>query len=192
MEQDEMKLAWRKLNETVGTHLFADRTTLAYILERRRKTALGKLLLADKIASLFFFLFAIALSCVLLSGDKGFLLLKIQAIGIVFVAAVFNLSSYRKLLKMRLDESVLMLHKKVSSYKKIVVWAYLITYVLVAVFLISFSLIYPLPYWVKVSIILLLPICVAIDYYLFHWSSNQISTLIDTSKELEDLNQSLL
>lgn len=183
-----MRLAWKQLNDTISASSLADRKTLAYILKKRRKTAWRTLLLADKTSFLFSLLFAIALSGILLSENNGFLLLNIQAIGLLLIVAMLNYFSYRKLTKMKLDESVLVLHKQVTSYKRMMVWEYFISYLLVAIFIISLFLIFPLSHTVKISIVLIIPVGVAVDYFIFHWSANHVSTLIETSKELDELN----
>lgn len=189
MEQDEIKLAWEKLNEKISASSLANKKTLAYLLGNRRRTAFQKLVSADKFASLFFFLLTIAFSFILLRENNGLMLIKIQVIGMMLIFGVLNFISYRKLVKMNLDESVLVLYRKISSYKKFTIWIYLISYVLVFIFIFSFAFSYPLPYFVKVLIGLATPVCIAIDYWIFHWSSNHMHTLIDTTKELNELNK---
>lgn len=190
MEQDEMKLAWKELNEKILASTLANKETLAYILKSRRRSAWQKLVATDKSASIFLFLFAIGMIYYSVFVNNGALLVSIQTIIIVLVANTLNIISYLKLSKMKLDESVSVLYKQVSSYKKLTVWSYLICYVLVFIFVVSLLFTYPLSHFVKVSMLLLIPVGIATDCFIFHWSSNQIRTLIDTTKELKELNKS--
>ena len=188
MEQDEMKLVWKELNEKITASTLANKETLAYILKTRRRTAWQRLVRADKASSTFLFLFAIGVIYYSIFINHGAALIRIQAVAILLVATTLNIISYLKLTKMKLDESVPMLYKQVSSYKKLTVWSYLICYVLVFVFVVSLLLVYPLPHFAKVLMFLIIPVCVAIDCFIFHWSSNHIHTLVDTTKELKELN----
>ena len=189
MEQDEMKLAWKELNEKITASIFANKETLAYILKTRRMTAWQRLVRADKSASIFLFLFAIGMVYYSVCVNNGALLVRIQAVILLLVASGLNIVSYLKLTKMKLDESVPILYKQVSSYKRLTVWSYLICYVLVIIFVASLLLVYPLPHFSKVLIFLIIPVGVAIDCFIFHWSSNHIHTLVDTTKELKELNK---
>lgn len=184
-----MKLAWKELNEKITASIFANKETLAYILKTRRMTAWQRLVRADKSASIFLFLFAIGMVYYSVCVNNGALLVRIQAVILLLVASGLNIVSYLKLTKMKLDESVPILYKQVSSYKRLTVWSYLICYVLVIIFVASLLLVYPLPHFSKVLIFLIIPVGVAIDCFIFHWSSNHIHTLVDTTKELKELNK---
>lgn len=187
MEQDEIKLAWKELNEKISANSLANKKTLEYILENQRKTAWQKLVSADKAASLFFLLITITISYLLLRENNGFILIKAQVIFLLVISTIANIASYSILTKMNLSGATLLLFKQVSSYKRLLVWTYLICYILVFVFIISFSYYYPLPYPVKILGYIALPVCIAIDCFLYHWSSNHIRTLINTTKELNHL-----
>ncbi|MDH6533749.1 hypothetical protein D0T51_01955 [Parabacteroides sp. 52] len=189
MEQDEMKLAWKELNEKITASTFANKETLAYILKTRRMTAWQRLVRADKSASIFLFLFAIGMIYYSVFVNNGALWVRVQVVILLLVASGLNIISYLKLTKMKLDESVPVLYKQVSSYKKLTVWSYLICYVLVFILVVSLLLVYPLPHFSKVLIFLIIPVGVAIDCFIFHWSSNHIHTLVDTTKELKELNK---
>lgn len=189
MEQDEMKLAWKELNEKITASKLANKETLAYILKTRRSTAWQRLVRADKSISVFLFLFAIGMIYYIIFLNHGAALVRIQAVILLLVACTLNIISYLKLTKMKLDESVPILYKQVSSYKKLTVWSYLICYVLVFIFVVSLLLVYPLPYFAKILMFLIIPVGIAIDYFIFHWSSNHIHTLINTTKELKELNK---
>lgn len=184
MKQDEIKSAWKELNDKISASSLANKKTLEYILKSQRKTAWQKLVSADRAASLFFLLITITISYLLLRENNGFILLKAQAIILLAVASTANIASYSILAKMNLSGAALLLYKQVASYKKLMIWTYLICYVLAIIFIVSFSYSYPLPPIVKILSYIALPVCVAIDYFLFHWSSNHIRTLIDTTKEL--------
>lgn len=184
MEQDEMRLAWKELNEKLNASSLANKKTLEYILASRRKTAWQKLLSADRSASIFLFLTTLVISYFLLSNNHVFPFIKMQVITLLIVSTVFNVASYLKLRKMKLNGAVLSLYKQVASYKKITVWAYLVPYVLTIALVCSLLFGYPLPYGVKVFIALMIPICIAIDCLIYHWSANQIRALIDTTQEL--------
>lgn len=186
MEQNEdLKLAWKKLNEKINANTSVNKKTIEHILDSQRKTAYQKLLSADRSASLFLFLTTIIISYILLSNNRGFLFIKIQVITLCAVATLFNVISYLKLVKIDFNESVLLLYKQVTSYKRLTVWGYIIPYILTITLTCSLLFGYPLPYGVKVFLILMLPICVAIDCFIYHWSANQIRTLVDTTKELD-------
>lgn len=187
METDEIKLVWKELNEKITASTLANKETLAYILKIRRRSAWQKLVKADKTSSIFVFLFAIGMIYYIIFVGHGAVLVRIQALILLLVASVLNIVSYLKLMKMKLDESVPILYKQVSCYKKLKVWSYLICYVLVFIFVVSLLLVYPLPYYVKVLMFLLIPVGVAIDCFIFQWSSNHIQTLVDTTKELKEM-----
>lgn len=189
MEQDEMKLAWEVLNEKVTESTLANKETLAYILKTQRKTAWQRLVRADKSTSICLILFAIGMIYYSLFVSSGAALVRIQAVILLFVASTLNIISYLKLTKMKLDDPVPMLYKQVSSYKKLTVWSYLICYALVFIFVVSLLFVYPLPHFAKVLIFLIIPIGIGIDCFIFHWSSNHIHTLVDTTKELKELGK---
>ncbi|MDL2305085.1 hypothetical protein LJC72_07070 [Bacteroides sp. OttesenSCG-928-D19] len=189
MEQDEMKLAWKELNEKIMASTFANKETLAYILKTRRMTAWQRLVRAEKSVSIFLFLFAIGMIYYSVFVHNGALLVKIQVVILLLVASGLNIISYLKLTKMKLDESVPILYKQVSSYKRLTVWSYLICYVLVFILIVSSLLVYPLPHFSKVLLFLIIPVGIAIDCFIFNWSSNHIHTLVDTTKELKELNK---
>lgn len=189
MEPDEMKLAWKELNEKITTSTLANQETLAYILKTRRKTAWQKLVRAEKSACIFLLLFTVVIIYFSLFANQVAALVAIQAVILLLVACTLNILSYLKLTQMKLDESIPKLYKQVSSYKKLTVWSYLIGYVLTFSFVVSLLLVCPLPYTVKVVMFLMLPVGVAIDYFIFHWSSSNIQTLSETTKELKELNK---
>lgn len=189
METDNIKLAWKELNERINANELANKKTLAYILNDKRRTAWQRLILADKSATLGFFFFAIVLSYLLFRENNGFLLIKVQVVSLLFVVTILNYISFLKLSQMNFNGSVLVLCKQVSFYKKLTVWSYIISYIGVIVFGISFLLCYPQPQLVLKLVFLIVPICIIIDYFIFHWSSNLIHTLVDTTKELKELEQ---
>lgn len=184
-----MKLAWKELNEKIMASTFANKETLAYILKTRRMTAWQRLVRAEKSVSIFLFLFAIGMIYYSVFVHNGALLVKIQVVILLLVASGLNIISYLKLTKMKLDESVPILYKQVSSYKRLTVWSYLICYVLVFILIVSSLLVYPLPHFSKVLLFLIIPVGIAIDCFIFNWSSNHIHTLVDTTKELKELNK---
>lgn len=189
MEQDEMKLVWKELNEKITASTLANKETLAYILKTRRRTAWQKLVRADKSTSIALFLLTIVLIYYSIFVNNGAVLVRIQVVILLLVASTLNIISYLKLTKIKLDESVPTLYKKVSSYKKLTVWSYLICYILVFILVVSLLLVYPLPHYAKLLMFLIIPIGVGIDCFIFHWSSNHIHTLIHTTKELKELNK---
>jgi hypothetical protein len=189
MEPDEMKLAWKELNEKITASTLANKETLSYILKTRRRAAWQRLVRADKSTSIFLVLFTIGMIYYNIFVNHGAALVRIQAVILLLVASALNIVSYLKLTKMKLDESVPILYKQVSSYKKLTVWSYLICYVLVLIFVVSLLLVYPLPHLAKVLMFLIIPAGIAIDCFIFHWSSNHIHTLVDTTKELKELNK---
>ncbi len=184
-----MKQAWQELNKKITASTLANKETLAYILKTRRTTALQKLIRADLCSSLFLALFTIGMMIFCCLINNGATWIKIQMIGILLVATTLNIIDYLKLTRMKPDESVTMLYKQVASYMKLTIWSYLICYALVFVFLVSTLLTYPLPHFAKVLLFFIIPAGVAVDCFIFHWSSNHIQTLVDTSKELKELNQ---
>ncbi|MDR2039506.1 MAG: hypothetical protein LBQ60_16405 [Bacteroidales bacterium] len=189
MEQDEMKLAWKELNEKMSASTLANKETLAYILKSRRRTTWQRLVAADKSTSIFLLLFAVGMIYYSVFVIHGAPLISIQVVILLLVASTLNIISYLKLTKMKLDESVPILYRQVSSYKKLTVWSYLICYVLVFILVVSLLFAYPLSHFAKVLMLLLIPVGIAIDCFIFHWSSNHIHTLVDTTKELKELNK---
>jgi len=189
MESNEMKLVWKELNEKITASTLANNETLAYILKTRRRTAWQRLVRANKSTSIFLFLFTIGMIYYSIFESQGAALVRIQVVILLLVASALNIVSYLKLTKMKLDESVPTLYKQVSSYKKLTVWSYLICYALVFIFVVSLLLVYPLSHLFKVLMFLIIPVCIAIDCFIFHWSSNHIHTLVDTTKELKELNE---
>lgn len=189
METDNMKLAWKELNEKINANELANKKTLAYILNDKRKTACQKLILADKSAALGFFLIAIVISYLLFRENNGFLLIKVQAVSTLLIASILNCILFIKLSRIDFNSSVLVLYKQVSFYKQFTVWSYIICYIVAIVFGISFLICYPQPQLVLKLILLILPVCTIIDYFIFHWSSNLINTLIDTTNELKELER---
>jgi hypothetical protein len=184
-----MKLVWKELNEKITASTLANNETLAYILKTRRRTAWQRLVRANKSTSIFLFLFTIGMIYYSIFESQGAALVRIQVVILLLVASALNIVSYLKLTKMKLDESVPTLYKQVSSYKKLTVWSYLICYALVFIFVVSLLLVYPLSHLFKVLMFLIIPVCIAIDCFIFHWSSNHIHTLVDTTKELKELNE---
>jgi hypothetical protein len=189
MESNEMKLVWKELNEKITASTLANNETLAYILKTRRRTAWQRLVRANKSTSIFLFLFTIGMIYYSIFESQGAALVRIQVVILLLVASALNIVSFLKLTKMKLDESVPTLYKQVSSYKKLTVWSYLICYALVFIFVVSLLLVYPLSHLFKVLMFLIIPVCIAIDCFIFHWSSNHIHTLVDTTKELKELNE---
>ncbi len=189
MKTDNIKLAWKKLNERINANELANKKTLVYILTDKRKTAWQRLILADKLATLGFFFFTIALGYLLFRENSGFLVIKIQAVSLLFIVTILNYFLFLKLSQMDFNNSVLVLYKQASSYKRLTVWSYIISYILAIVFGISFFICYPQPQLILKFTFLIVPICVIIDYFIFHWSSNLIHTLVDTTKELKELEQ---
>lgn len=189
MEPEEMKLAWKELNERITASTLASKETLAYILKTRRRTAWQRLARADKSTSIFISLFAIGMIYYLIFLNQGSVLLRIQAVIVLLIASALNIVSYLKLIKIKLDESVPILYKQVSSYRRLTIGSYLICYALVFIFVVSLLLVYPLPHLAKILLFLIIPVGIAIDCFIFHWSSNHIHTLIDTTNELKELNK---
>lgn len=183
-----MKLVWKELNEKITASTLANKETLAYILKSRRKTAWQRLVRTYKSSSVFFLLFATGMICYIIFVSHGAAFVKIQAVILLLVAGVLNIISYLKLAKMKLDESVPVLYKQASSYKRLMVWSYLLCYVLVFIFIVSLLFVYPLSHFAKVLMCLIIPAGIAVDCFVFHWSSNHIHTLVDTTKELKELN----
>lgn len=184
-----MKLAWKELNEKMSASTLANKETLAYILKSRRRTTWQRLVAADKSTSIFLLLFAVGMIYYSVFVIHGAPLISIQVVILLLVASTLNIISYLKLTKMKLDESVPILYRQVSSYKKLTVWSYLICYVLVFILVVSLLFAYPLSHFAKVLMLLLIPVGIAIDCFIFHWSSNHIHTLVDTTKELKELNK---
>lgn len=189
METDNIKLAWKELNERINVNELANKKTLAYILNDKRKTAWQRLILADKLATLGFLFLTIVLGYLLFRENHGSLIINVQAVSLMFVVTIFNFVSFLKISQLDFNGSVLVLYRQVSFYKRLTVWAYIVSYVLAIVFGVSFFLCYPQPQWAVKLILLILPVCIIIDYAIFHRSSNLIHTLIDTTKELKELEQ---
>ena len=189
MEQDTIKLVWKEMNERINSSEIASKKTLEYILKNQRRTSLQKLLVADKASFLFFLVFTLILSFLLLREDNGYWFLNIQAILLLLIATFINFLSFRKLSQINFDEPVPVLYKQVSDYKRIVAWGYIIPYILVAIFIISFNISFPMPRCVRILTTLLLPLCIVIDYLIYQWSFRQIHKLTDTTKELKELDE---
>lgn len=185
-----MKLVWKELNEKIAVSALASKETFAYILKTRRRTAWQRLARVNKSASVFFLLLSIGIISYGIFTNYGAILVIVQAVILLLVCCVLNVISYLKLTKMKLDEAVPILYKQVSSYKKLTIWSYLICYVLVFIFIVSILLLYPLPHFAKVLMFFIIPIGVAIDCFGLHWFSSHIHTLVDTSKELKELDKS--
>lgn len=189
MEQDDIKLIWRELNEKINSSEIASKKTLSYILENKRKSVYQRLVSADLAASIGFLVFAFTLGYTLFMENSAYPLLAIEAIIILLTASIFNYFCYRKLSKLNLDGDLISLCRRVTSYKQLVVWTYFVIYAMVLIFSISFLLIFPQTRLVKILLSLIFPVCVVIDCLIYRWSSSQIHTLTDTSKELKELNQ---
>lgn len=189
METDNIKLAWKELNEKINVNELANKKTLAYILNDKRKTAWQRLILTDKLATLGFLFLTIVLGYLLFRENYGSLIINVQAVSLMFIVTIFNFVSFLKISQLDFNSSVLVLYRQVSFYKRLTVWAYIVSYVLAIVFGISLILCYPQPQWAVKLILLILPICIIIDYAIFHRSSNLIHTLVETTKELKELEQ---
>lgn len=190
METDNMKLAWKELNDRINMNALANKKTLSYILNSQRKTAWQKLILADKSAVLFLFLMGVVMSYLLfIRENHEAMLLKVHVIGIIVIVFIFNCICLFKLSRISWDGSVLDLCKQVSSYKRLTGWIYVISYVWVIVFIISFLIVYSPSLWVVTLISLILPVCIIIDYFIFRRTFNLARTLIDTTKELKELEK---
>ena len=190
METDNMKLAWKELNDRINMNALANKKTLSYILNSQRKTAWQKLILADKSAVLFLFLMGVVMSYLLfIRENHEAMLLKVHVIGIIVIVFIFNWICLFKLSRISWDGSVLDLCKQVSSYKRLTGWIYVISYVWVIVFIISFLIVYSPSLWVVTLISLILPVCIIIDYFIFRRTFNLARTLIDTTKELKELEK---
>lgn len=189
METDNIKLAWKELNEKINVNELANKKTLAYILNDKRKTAWQRLILTDKLATLGFLFLTIVLGYLLFRENYGSLIINVQAVSLMFIVTIFNFVSFLKISQLDFNSSVLVLYRQVSFYKRLTVWAYIVSYVLAIVFGISLFLCYPQPQWAVKLILLILPVCIIIDYAIFHRSSNLIHTLVDTTKELKELEQ---
>jgi len=189
METDNIKLAWKELNEKINVNELANKKTLAYILNDKRKTAWQRLILTDKLATLGFLFLTIALGYLLFRENYGSLIINVQAVSLMFIVTIFNFVSFLKISQLDFNSSVLVLYRQVSFYKRLTVWAYIVSYVLAIVFGISLFLCYPQPQWAVKLILLILPVCIIIDYAIFHRSSNLIHTLVETTKELKELEQ---
>lgn len=191
MEQDEIKLAWKELNDKINASSLANKETLAYILKTRRKTTLQRMIIADKSSIVFIGLLTLVVICFFLFAKKDVatLLLRTEAIILLLVTCILNIICYFRLIKIKLDESVSVFYKKVSSYKKSLVWIYLVVYVLVFIFIGSLLFTYPHASLMKTLLAIIMPAAIALDCFLFHWSSNHIKTLIETTKELKELNK---
>ena len=190
METDNMKLAWKELNDRINMNALANKKTLSYILNSQRKTAWQKLILADKSAVLFLFLMGVVMSYLLfIRENHEAMLLKVHVIGIIVIVFIFNCICLFKLSRISWDGSVLDLCKQVSSYKRLTGWIYVISYVWVIVFIISFLIVYSPSLWVVTLISLILPVCIIINYFIFRRTFNLARTLIDTTKELKELEK---
>ena len=190
METDNMKLAWKELNDRINMNALANKKTLSYILNSQRKTAWQKLILADKSAVLFLFLMGVVMSYLLfIRENHEAMLLKVHVIGIIVIVFIFNCICLFKLSRISWDGSVLDLCKQVSSYERLTGWIYVISYVWVIVFIISFLIVYSPSLWVVTLISLILPVCIIIDYFIFRRTFNLARTLIDTTKELKELEK---
>lgn len=190
METDNMKLAWKELNDKINMNALANKKTLSYILNSQRKTAWQKLILADKSAVLFLFLMGVVMSYLLfIRENHEAMLLKVHVIGIIVIVFIFNCICLFKLSRISWDGSVLDLCKQVSSYKRLTGWIYVISYVWVIVFIISFLIVYSPSLWVVTLISLILLVCIIIDYFIFRRTFNLARTLIDTTKELKELEK---
>ena len=189
METDNMKLAWKELNDRINMNALANKKTLSYILNSQRKTAWQKLILADKSAVLFLFLMGVVMSYLLfIRENHEAMLLKVHVIGIIVIVFIFNCICLFKLSRISWDGSVLDLCKQVSPYKRLTGWIYVISYGWVIV-LISFLIVYSPSLWVVTLISLILPVCIIIDYFIFRRTFNLARTLIDTTKELKELEK---
>ena len=183
-----MKLAWKELNEKITVSALANKETLAYILKSRRRIAWQRLVTTNKSTFIFLLLLTIGMIYyIIFVNTGGSIFVDIQVIVLLLTAGTLNITSYLKLTKMKLDVSVPILYKQVSSYKKLTVWSYLICYVLVFILILSLIFTFSLPYLAKVLMCLIIPAGIATDCFIFHWSLNRIHTLVDTTKELKEL-----
>lgn len=189
MEQNEILSAWKELNEKINTNSLVNKDVLKNILENRRKTALQKLIIADRTGMIFFFLLTIGIGSYLFLESNQFIVLNIQAVALLLISAMMNAISYFKLMKVSFDDAILVLYRKIASYKKVTLWNYLISYILVTIFIISFLYSFPWARAIKISLILIMPVCVVIDCFLYHWTSTKLTSMIETTKELKELNE---
>lgn len=189
MEQNEILSAWKELNEKINTNSLVNKDVLKNILENRRKTALQKLIIADRTGMIFFFLLTIGIGSYLFLESNQFIVLNIQAVALLLISAMMNAISYFKLMKVSFDDAILVLYRKIASYKKVTLWNYLISYILVTIFIVSFLYSYPWARAIKISLILIISACVAIDCFLYHWTSTKLTSMIETTKELKELNE---
>lgn len=189
MEQDEIKLLWQELSAKVEANTLATKKTLEYMLSGKRKTAWHKLKCADKVSSIITLFVAVLLGYVLFKDGTHFLFVKIQVIILLLFAGIMNFLAYRILAKLDFNGEMIVLCQRVSYYKKLYNWSYLISYLLVIIFIVSIAVCVTIPVTVQIVMLLLLPICIAVDCLIYHSVSNILKTLISATKELKDLKE---
>lgn len=190
MEQENMKSAWKALNEKIDANHLATKNALARILESRRKTALQKMVSVNKFSLFLIFLVTgVAVYVFFIAGNPTPLFIVVQLMLILFISAVFNLISFRTLSKMNLSRDVITLYRQISSNKRLTVWVYIIVYLLVFSMAFSFILVYPQVHILKAVFAVTIAVALVSDFFIYRWWSGQIRTLIDTSRELKELSE---
>lgn len=185
MEQNEMFLAWKEMSDKLSEQEISNKKVLVSILENNRKSSFQRLLTVDRGGCWFICVTAIIVSCLIINARFS-LPIKIEVVALMVTASVFNVISYLKLRNVNFEEPITCIFRKVASYRKTTIWAYIVCYILVFIFAINAWFDLPSPI-AKIGIALGMVGGMFLDYIIFHWSMRNINAMRDMTKELNFL-----
>lgn len=188
MEQKDIFEAWKTLNDKLNEKELANTKTLIFILESKRKSALQNLMIMDKIATAFMLIISIVIVCYLFSHSVESLLIKIEATVMLVSATVLNMIALCLLRKMNFSLPVVTLFQHVVNYRKLTVFIYVLIYVLAVIMIITL-LLTTSSGLVKTLLLIIVPLGVCIDFFLFNWTMRQLNILIEMTKEMKTLKE---
>lgn len=187
MEIKELQKAWAELNERVGQNELVHQQQIIEMLSQRKESHLQRMIRLEK--GTFLFMSGVTLIIVLhFIHSNGQIALWPGVFGLLLFALTSNFIGIRLLTKIKKETNLEIQIKNVLRYKKYFQWALVIGYILALTFIFIFLYTYRHVWWLVLTISTAMLTGALIDFFLFHYVSDNIKEIMNTNKELKKLN----